>query len=234
MYSTEQLSTKSLPETEIQQQSHFQLLLIFKSFFAMLSGDTGLNPVGELSAALVKTAAFDLAARHLKCDPASAELIRERYIAPPHDLDALLHYPQDSLGYLYASHMKARNFDPDLYSYLEIDSDASYIEARLGQTHDIWHVVTGFDTSEIGEIGLQAFHLPQFPYPLATMLVANSLMSSTLLAPEDLSRLLNAIALGMEMGKATKPLFAQKWEQVWDKPLSDWQKELGIQPVANR
>ncbi|WP_277881670.1 hypothetical protein [Phormidium sp. FACHB-592] len=40
--------------------------------------------------------------------------------------------------------------------------------------------MAGFDTSEIGEIGLQAFHLPQFPYPLATRLAANSLIASTL------------------------------------------------------
>lgn len=228
------LDTKLLSATEIQQQSHFQLLIVLKSFFALLSGDEVLQSVGEMSTAMVKTSAFALAASHLKRDPASAELIHDRYMAPPHDLKALLHCPQDSLGYIYASHMTAQNFDPDLYSYLEIDSDASYVEARLGQTHDIWHVVTGFDTSGIGEIGLQAFHLPQFPYPMATMLIANSLMSSTLLAPEELPRLLGEIARGMEMGRATKPLFAQKWEQAWDKPLADWQKELGIQPTHNR
>ena len=121
-----------------------------------------------------------------------------------------------------------------LYSYLKVDSDASYVEARLGQTYDTWYIVTEFDTSEIGEIGLQAFHLPQFPYPLATMLVANSLMSSILLAPEELPKLLNVIAQGWEMGKTAKSLFAQKWEEAWDKPLAQWQAELGIQPIQNR
>lgn len=212
-------------------QYQLQMLQICKSMFAMLFGDQSLKTIGELSDALVKMPAFDLVAQHLNHDPASAELIRERYIAPPHDLKALLDCPQDSLGYIYATHMTTQNFDPDLYSYLKIDSDASYIEARLGQTHDIWHIVTGFDTSEIGEIGLQAFHLPQFAYPLATMLVANSLIASTLLAPKYLPQLLNEIARGLEMGKVAKPLFAQRWEQGWDKPLVQWQRELGIQPL---
>nr|WP_199322116.1 hypothetical protein [Leptolyngbya sp. FACHB-321] len=78
--------------------------------------------------------------------------------------------------------------------------------------------MTGFDTSEISEIGLQAFHLPQFPYSLATRLVANSLLASTLMKLEMLPELLAAIAQGFQMGKTAKSLFAQKWEEGWEKP----------------
>jgi ubiquinone biosynthesis protein COQ4 len=216
---------------ENQQHSHFQMMLIFKSFFAMLSGDESLQSVGEMSDALVETPAFDLAAQHLMHDPACAELIRNRYIPPNYNLNQLLTYPQNSLGYVYAAIIRESGFDPNLHADMTAESDAQYVELRLSQTHDIWHVVTGFDTSAIGEIGLQAFHLPQFPYPLATMLIANSLMSSTLLYPEDLPQLLNAIAQGWQMGETAKALFAQKWEEAWDKPLDQWQAELNIQPI---
>jgi ubiquinone biosynthesis protein COQ4 len=219
-------------DAEIQQQIHFQMLSVLKSFTAMLTGDESLQSVGELTAALLETPAFDLAAKHLKSAPSASLLIKERYMAPAHDLDALLQYPPDSLGYIYATQMKAQNFDPDLYSHLKIDSDASYVEARLSQTHDLWHIVTGFDVSSIGEIGLQAFHLPQFPYPLATMLIANALISSTLLAPDELPKLVGAIARGLEMGRKAKSLFAQKWEEAWDKPLSQWRLQLNIDPVG--
>jgi ubiquinone biosynthesis protein COQ4 len=223
---------KQPSDAEIQHQIHFQMLIILKSFTAMLSADESLQSVGELSAALVETPAFDAAAQSLKSDPEAAALIRERYIAPPHNLDALLQCPPNSLGHIYATRMKKQNFDPDLYSYLKIDSDASYVEARLGQTHDIWHIVTGFDVSSIGEIGLQAFHLPQFPYPLATMLIANALVSSTLLAPDELPKLVQAIAQGLEMGRMAKSLFAQRWEEAWDKPLAEWQTDLNIHPIC--
>jgi ubiquinone biosynthesis protein COQ4 len=225
------LNVNQPSDAEIQQQIHFQMLLIFKSFFAMLTGEESLQSVGEMSTALTETPAFDLAARHLKRDPACAALIHDRYIPPAHDLEKLLTYPQNSLGYIYATAMKKTGFDPNLHTGMTAESDAQYVELRLSQTHDIWHIVTGFDTSSIGEIGLQSFHLPQFPYPLATMLVANSLMSSTLLAPEELPKLLNAIGQGWEMGKTSKSLFAQKWEAAWEKPLAQWQAELGIQPI---
>ncbi|MEA5620256.1 Coq4 family protein [Cronbergia sp. UHCC 0137] len=222
--------TNQPSEAELQHQVHYQMLIIFKSFFSMLSGDNSLDSVGEMTDALLETPAFALTAIHLKRDPACGKLISDRYIPPSHDLDKLLTYPQDSLGYIYASTMKKTGLNPNLHGGMKAESDAHYVELRLSQTHDIWHILTGFDTSLMGEIGLQAFHLPQFPYPLATMLVANSLMSSTLLAPQELPPLLEAIAQGLEMGKTVKPLFAQKWEEAWEKPLSQWQRELNIQP----
>jgi ubiquinone biosynthesis protein COQ4 len=231
---TDILKLSPTPEAkipEVQQQIHFQMLLIFKSFFAMLAGEESLESVGELSDALVETPAFDLAAQHLKRDPACAILIRERYIPPAHDLDQLLTYPQNSLGYCYATAMKTAKLDPNLHAGMAAESDAQYVELRLSQTHDIWHIVTGFDTSVMGEMGLQAFHLPQFPYPLATMLLANSLISSTLLTPEMLPQLLAVIAQGWQMGQTASALFAQKWEEAWDKPLTQWQVELNVQPV---
>lgn len=210
-----------------------QIMLIFKSFFAMLAGDESLQSVGEMSYALLEIPAFDLAAQHLNRDPACAELICDRYIPPAHDLDQLLTYPENSLGYIYATAMKKSGFDPNLHAGMTAKSDAHYVELRLSQTHDIWHIITGFDTSAIGEIGLQAFHLPQFPYPLATMLIANSLMASTLFDPKQLPSLLNAIAQGWQMGETSQALFAQKWEEAWDKPVTQWQTELNIQPAQN-
>ncbi len=142
-----------------QQHSHFQMLVIAKSFIAMLCGDDSLATVGQLADALVETPAFDLAARELQRHSACAQLICDRYIPPRHDLDRLLAYPPDSLGYIYAVTMKKSGFDPNLHLGMTAETDAKYVELRLSQTHDLWHIITGFDTSPIGEIGLQAVHL---------------------------------------------------------------------------
>jgi ubiquinone biosynthesis protein Coq4 len=63
------------------------------------------------------------------------------------------------------------------------------------------------------------------------MLVATSWISTTLREPETLPQLLEAIAQGFQMGKTAKSLFAQKWEEGWEKPLIQWQVELNIQPI---
>jgi ubiquinone biosynthesis protein COQ4 len=231
MQPSDLVNNLSLFDRTNQQHNHYQILILFKTFLSMLSGNTSLEIVNELTEALIETSAYDLAAQCLKQDPACEALIRDRYIPPTHDLDTLLTYPKNSLGYIYAKTIKAKGFDPNLHADMIAQSDAYYVELRLSQTHDIWHIVTGFDTSVIDEIGLQAFHLAQFPYPLATVLVANSLMFNTLLAPEELSQLLRAIARGFEMGKSAKLLFSQKWEEAWEKPLGQWREELCIKPA---
>ncbi|NJO44544.1 MAG: ubiquinone biosynthesis protein [Oscillatoriales cyanobacterium RM2_1_1] len=181
--------------------------------------------------ALMETPSYDLAAEDLKCHPGCAALIHDRYIPSAYDLDQLLAYPQNTLGYSYASTLETTGLDPNLHAGMGAESDAQYVELRLSQTHDIWHIVTGFDTSVMGEIGLQAFHLSQFPYPLATMLIANSLISTTLLTPQELPQLLEAIALGWQMGKTAKPLLSQKREEGWDQTLVQWQTALHLQPI---
>jgi ubiquinone biosynthesis protein COQ4 len=208
-------------------------IFLLKSFIAMLLGDITLKAVDDMSYGLLDTPAFGLTAEYLRRDPACAELIDDRYIPPAYDLDELLTYPENSLGHIYAKAMKASGFDPNLHAGMTAKSDAHYVEMRLSQTHDIWHVLTGFSTSEIGEIGLQAFHLPQFPYPLATMLIANSLIASTLFDPTHLPALIASIGQGWRMGEMAQALFAQKWEEAWDKPLVQWQLDLNIQPIQN-
>lgn len=212
-------------------KNFFRIFKTTKAFLKVLLDDRGnLDLVEELSTSLVDNRAFQLTVESMKAKPEVASIIAERYMAPPHDLKALLEYPQDSLGYTYASSLKEAGLQT-ITAKVKIDSDTSYVENRWQQTHDIWHIITGFDTSEIGEIGLQAFYLAQFQLPLASMLIANSLISTTLLQPDELSLLLSAIAKGWEMGQTAKPLIAQKWEEAWEKPVAVWQAELNIQPI---
>lgn len=222
------------PPSNAPQPTIQNLLQAFtgtKAFLTLLFDESGsLTPVRELSTSLVNTPAFRLAVEEMKSVPEVADIIAERYMAPAHDLDALLQYPPDSLAHVYASRMKQAGFQT-LAAEVEVDSEVSYVENRWQQTHDIWHIVTGFDTSEIGEIALQAFYLAQFRLPLASMLIANALITTTLWQPESLSALLGAIAQGWEMGHIAKPLIAQKWEEGWEKPVAVWQLELNILPV---
>lgn len=212
-----------------ESNQHKQPITALQPFLALLAGDNSLDVVGEMVFSLLETPSFDLAVAHLKLDPQAEELIQQQYMAPVHDLNTLVQYPPDSLGYIYGKTMKARGLrSEDLYADMPIYSEASYVEARLSQTHDIWHIVTGFGVSPTEEIGLQAFHLPQFPYPLAVSLLASSMMSALLFDPEQLPSLLEAIQTGWTMGKNAKSFFAQKWEEAWEKPLIQWRQELNI------
>ena len=197
------------------------------------AGDVGLQGQ-RLGLPLLETPSYALAAEHLRRDPACAALIDERWIPPAHDLAQLAEMPEGSLGQVYAAAMARLGYDPNLHAGMEPTSDAVYVELRLSQTHDLWHVVTGFDTTVVGEIGLQAFHLTQFPYPLAAALTAQSLLSTTVFEPDQLPPLVEAIRVGLQMGLEARPLFAQRWEEGWERPLQQWREELQLRPFAER
>ncbi|MDX2232758.1 MAG: Coq4 family protein [Leptolyngbyaceae cyanobacterium bins.349] len=210
----------------------FQTVRGTTAFLTILFDESGnLAPIDALSLSLLESPAFELAIADMKTDPAIATIIAERYMAPPHNLEQLRQLPPESLGYAYAQHLQQTGFEP-IMAEIRITSDVSYVEYRWQQTHDIWHIITGFSTSEIGEMGLQAFYLAQFRLPLSSLLIANALISATVLKPEALSPLLTAIAQGWELGQTAQPLLAQKWEEAWEKPVATWQQELNI-PTGN-
>ena len=38
----------------------------------------------------------------------------------------------------------------------------------------------------------------------------------------------------MELGRVCAPLLAQRWEEGWDRPLTDWKEQLGITELVKR
>ena len=87
------------------------------------------------------------------------QLLIEKYHPPKYNLDELELLPANTLGNVYAKHMKFNHLDPEFYNDVKPVNAMHYLRLRIRKTHDIWHVINGFDTSENGEMGLQGFYL---------------------------------------------------------------------------
>jgi ubiquinone biosynthesis protein COQ4 len=206
--------------------------VILKALVTLYRDPGNLNYVYDVEDGFLHTKASVSAVNWLQMQPEIEQLIQERYIAPHPDIEKLLQYPESTLGYAYASYIKKAGFDPGFYRQINIEDDISYLTLRIRQTHDIWHVVTGFKTDVLGEIGLKAFEMAQTRRNLAFVLVGGSLLGTLVKSPEVLPNLLEQITLGYKMGSIAKPLLAQKWEENWDKSLAELRDELGIQPAS--
>jgi len=209
---------------------NLEFLKTLKGMVSIIRDPSQTESVFDIVDGMRHTEASKLAVEYIRSKPEVAQMIDERYLSPTPELDKLLQYPPESLGYAYASAMKAQNFDPEFYRKITVEDDLSYILLRLRQTHDVWHTVTGMSTDATGEIGLQAFSLAQTHMPLAIVLIAGGLLK-TLKTPTELDRLLDRIAMGYHIGKKSKPFLAQKWEEGWDKPLAVWRSELGVEEM---
>ncbi len=146
-------------------------------------------------------------------------------------VDALLAYAPGTLGRAFGEFLKQRNLDPAALPVRPANDGIEYAMAHLYETHDVWHVVTGFETDVAGELGLQAFYAAQVPGKLPVALLAIGFMNAFLFAFDDRKRRLDAITRGWLMGKAARPFFGYRWADKWELPLAVVKRELGVDPV---
>jgi ubiquinone biosynthesis protein COQ4 len=206
------------------------IIKVVKGFMAFADNPNQTEAVFDMADGLRHADLYQQFIEHAHAQPAVAQLIQERYIAPNPDLEDLLDSPLNSLGYHYAAGMKQAGLQSDFYRKLEIKDDYSYIALRMRQTHDIWHIITGFSTDLAGEVGLQAFSLAQVRSPLSVAIMAASIIH-TLQSSTSLSPIIESMYQGWQMGERALPFLAQKWEENWERPVSEWRIELNVEPT---
>jgi ubiquinone biosynthesis protein COQ4 len=206
------------------------ILKVVKGFIAFTNNPSQTEAVFDIADGLRQTDIYQQFLEYAHSQPAIAQLIQDRYFAPVVDLEQLLNFPPTSLGYHYATAMKQAGLQPDFYRNIAIVDDYSYIAMRLRQTHDVWHIITGFSTDLAGEVGLQAFTLAQMRSPLAVAVIAASI-TYTLKSSGSLSLIVESMQQGWQMGENSPPFFAQKWEENWEKPLSEWRADLKVEAM---
>ena len=212
-----------------RNQIHY--LETLKGILTMARNPESTESVFDIEDGLRDTEATRLAVEHVRKDPQMAAMIDERYLREEeHDLDALIQLPAGTLGNAFAHHLVDKGFDPDYFRKREVRDDVDYILMRLRQTHDIWHVITGFDTDPIGELGVKAVEVAQTRRPMAAVVASGGLLRFLLHEPEDLGKVLAAISAGYQMGIQSKLLLAQRWEQHWERPLAEWRNMLNLTP----
>jgi len=159
-----------------------------------------------------------------------AEFIRTRYQAKPVDLNTLLKLPPDSFGHHWATFMQANHLNPHFFQNLQEHDDRSYLINRLHDTHDMWHIILDFDTSEAGESGMNAFTYAQSGSPTTCMLMAAKLVRAIGGPDENRTKMMNNICKGYQLGMTAKPFLAIAWEENWSTKLGELRNLVGIKP----
>lgn len=174
-------------------------------------------------------ARWEEVAATLEGDPDTARALAARERLGPIDLQALGELSPGTLGRVFADHCRARGLDPNLIYIPESNRD-EFLLAHLLETHDIWHVATGWGNDETGEVGLGAFYLAQLGLHLFAFLLALILLNTFFFAPTTLRERMDALSEGYQMGKRARPLFGVEWSRLWSLPIEQVRAELGIDP----
>lgn len=209
----------------------YQLARLFTSLARMTTDVGRLERVLEINDALMKLrspADSDAVVEEFRRSPRGAEALRERYRLGPVDLRALAATPAETLGGAYARFMLERSLKPEDLPELQACSEVEYLVAHMYETHDLWHVVTGFDTDLPGEIALQAFYLAQQRSYLPFFALAAVFLNTAVYAYEEKSRRLDALAEGWQLGKRAESLVGIDWRQQLGRSLKDVRRDLGL------
>ncbi|MGF1457631.1 MAG: Coq4 family protein [Leptolyngbyaceae cyanobacterium] len=216
----------------IGRQIDLDLLGVIRGAIKLVIDPSQTDSVYDVEDGLRNRRATTLAVEFVKERPEVAAIFAERYLTDPPDLNVLSQLPEQSLGYAYAHYLKSSGFEADFYRPISVDDDVSYFLLRMRQTHDIWHLVAGFDTDVPGELGLKAFELAQTRRPLSAVLLAGGVLSAVFKAPETIGPLLEQIAIGYRLGSAAHPFLAQKWEDHWARSLTEWRQQVNLTPMS--
>ena len=148
---------------------------------------------------------------------------------PKLDLRELTQLPKGSLGYEYAQHMKKHHIQP-----LEISPDlleaakTNPFALRFTATHDIFHILLGFDTTYAGEIGVLGFTIGQnySKFLNAYEPIVKHLYS--LIFRSQAKQIRTNLRRGKAIGEQAQCLLVYSFEENWSRPIEEIRAELGL------
>lgn len=142
------------------------------------------------------------------------------------DFDHLRALPASTLGGAYARYLDDNALDPDLFKPPPgLPPVPRFIAQRMRQTHDVWHVLTGYRPDVAGELALQGFTFAQLRMPTSLLI---STLGTALRAPGEARRVLD----GYRRGRDAAFLPVVRFEDQWERPLDAVRRELRVRPAA--
>ena len=154
--------------------------------------------------------------------------------APEHDLEKLRALPAGTVGREYARFLDANGITPLVISPHVVKRfwENPYV-LRYTTTHDLHHLLTGFDTGFAGEAGVFAFTVAQGSSPGGQGLLWVVRVIYVLVAPFQARKVWSNIRVGLSLGRRAKLLIAQPIESHFEEPLETLRTrfDLPVEPA---
>lgn len=167
-------------------------------------------------------------------------ILSERRPLPPGILDPslLAELPEGTLGREYYEHCLRNQLDP-LFISTESEKVAAEIPAteehrfvynRHRDSHDFWHVLTGYGIDMAGEAGIIAWTYGQVRNKAYLLIcVLNAMMCSRRGRPD----VFRTVWQGYRYGRRSPLLLAVDWEEHLARPLEEVRREFGLETAPS-
>ena len=221
-----------VPNQPSRPSNRIRPLLAWRALRALMDDPDDTAKVFDIIDALSGKSGARLFKRFCATELGRRVLCEERDIVRTlSDRETLEALPEASLGRSYAAFMAQEQLSADgLVSASEEggdgpdgDPDLQRFGDRIRDTHDLWHVVTGYNRDLIGEASLLAFTVAQTRNPGIAAVVA---MAYLRFGGEEHARPM--IRAAFRRGRRAGWLLAADWEALLERPLAEVRVELGV------
>lgn len=159
---------------------------------------------------------------------------RRNMLAILSDRDRLRGLPEGSLGRVYLDFMEREGLTADglakasVEGYREryADADARTLDEWGRDSHDLWHVVTGYGRDPLGEICLLGFSYSQVGHRGAAFMALLGMTTVYFEYPGAPS--IRALVEGFRNGRAAEFMIPQDWEAWLREPIDEVRRALRI------
>ena len=169
--------------------------------------------------------------------PGCAEAAAQGYPAK-FTLEALARCPPGSLGGAFHALIVDNGFDLEVLDrealgLADMPPPLDYLNARILQCHDLWHIVGGYRTTALHEVAISAFQMGQFGHHYSSVFLGMALTGVAVARPEGAPLMLDTMLTAWKHGRETPPLLGVDWPAVWDFPENDVRATLGVTPYVS-
>ncbi len=154
------------------------------------------------------------------------------------DRARLAELPADSLAAAYLSFTARGEISPDgladvsrqaANTVIDMAHPVVWFGRRIRDTHDLWHVVTGYDLTALGEAALVAFSYAQTRALGWALIAVSAALRGAGQAGQPYAR---AIVEGYRRGRSAAWLPGEDWEALLAEPLVTVRARLRLTPPA--
>jgi ubiquinone biosynthesis protein Coq4 len=153
-------------------------------------------------------------------------------------LEALAKAPKGSLGAEFHDLIVDNGFDLEVLDrealgLAELEPPLDYLNARILQCHDLWHILAGYRTTALHEIAISGFQAGQFGHHYSSMFLAMVLAKSAFGQPAGVGLMLDVILTGWTHGRQSPALLGLDWPAIWDRSVEDIRSDIGLLAYAS-
>ena len=153
-------------------------------------------------------------------------------------LPALARCPKGSLGGDLHDLIVDNNFDlevldRDALGLAGLPAPLDYVNARILQCHDLWHLLAGYRTTVLHEIAISGFQMAQFGHHYSSLFLATVATKVSLTQPLGVALIFDTILSAYVHGRETPPMLGFPWEEIWDSSADEIRSSRGVRTYAS-